>query len=115
MNKVILIGRLCAEPSVHHTASDISVSSFTLAVDRKFKNSDGDKMTDFISIVAWKNLSDFVQKFVNKGMKLVVIGSMHIRNYEKDDGTKVYITEVIAEEIEFAESKISKERSKVLT
>lgn len=80
------------------------MASFTLAVNRRFK-SGGQPDADFINIVAWGKTGEFVSKYFNKGQQVGVIGRIQTRNYEKEDGTKVYVTEVIAEEVYFADSK----------
>lgn len=105
MNKVILMGRLTRDPDLRTTPSQVSVATFTLAVDRRFKSSTGERQADFISIVAWRNTADFVGKYCRKGTKLVVSGSIQTRTYDDKDGKRVYVTEVVADDIEFAESK----------
>jgi single-strand DNA-binding protein len=105
MNKVFLMGRLTRDPDIRTTQSNIQVATFTLAVDRKYKDSNGDRPTDFIRIVAWRGTADFVGKWCTKGTKLVVCGNIQTRNYENKEGQKVYVTEVVADEVEFAESK----------
>lgn len=105
MNKVILMGRLTRDPDLRTTPSQVSVATFTLAVDRRFKSSTGERQADFISVVAWRNTADFVGKYCRKGTKLVVSGSIQTRTYDDKDGKKVYVTEVVADDIEFAESK----------
>lgn len=105
MNKAILCGRLTRDPELKMTPSHISVATFTLAVDRKFKNSAGERQADFISVVAWRGTADFIGKYCRKGTKLIVSGSIQTRTYEDKDGKKVYVTEVVADDVEFAESK----------
>ena len=100
MNQVIIMGRLVKDPEQRVTQSEKQVSSFTLAVNRRFEK---DK-ADFINIIAWNKLSEFTQKYLTKGRQISVVGRLQIRDYEKD-GHKNYITEVIAEEIYFADSK----------
>jgi single-strand DNA-binding protein len=102
MNKVILMGRLTKEVEVRYTQSNTPVASFSLAVNRRFSK---EKETDFINIVAWNKTAEFCQKFFKKGQQVAVVGRIQTRNYEKEDGTKVYITEVVAEETYFADSK----------
>ena len=99
MNKVILMGRLTKDPEVRYTQSNKQVTSFTIAVNRRFEDK-----ADFINIIAWNKLAEFVSKYFTKGRQIAVVGSMQIRDYEKD-GRKVYVTEVIAEECYFADSK----------
>lgn len=105
MNQAIIMGRIVREPDVKQTPTGLSVASFTLAVDRKYKNSEGVKETDFINIVAWRQLAEFVGKYCTKGIKLLITGTIQIRSYENKEGRKVYLTEIIASDIEFAESK----------
>lgn len=103
MNKVILMGRLTKAPETRFTqTSNTQVASFTLAVNRRFSK---EKEADFINIVAWNKTAEFVSKYFNKGQQVGVIGRIQTRNYEKEDGTKVYVTEVVAEEVYFADSK----------
>lgn len=106
MNKVILIGRLVADPDIRHTQSGKCVASYRLAVDRAFK-SDGQPDADFINCVAWGKNGEFCQKYLHKGMKIAIEGRIQTGSYTKDDGTKVYTTDVIVEHHEFCESKRS--------
>ena len=105
MNKAILMGRLTRDPELRTTSSQVPVATFTLAVDRKFKNANGEKQADCIPVVAWRNNADFVGKYCKKGSKMIVTGSIQTRAYDDKEGRKVYVTEVIADDIEFAESK----------
>ncbi len=105
MNKAIIMGRLTRDPEIRTTPTQVPVATFTLAVDRRFKAAGGEKQTDFIPVVAWRNNADFVGKYFRKGSKMIVIGSIQVRNYDDKDGKKVYVTEIVADEIEFAESK----------
>ena len=100
MNKVILSGRICSELELKKTSSDASVCSFRLAVQRRFKNADGNYDADFISCVAWRSNADFICKYFSKGEPIEIIGSIYTRNYEKD-GQKVYVTEVMIDEVGF--------------
>ena len=104
MNKVILIGRITKDLEVKLTSNQTKYVNFTIAVDRKFKDADGNKQTDFINCVAWKQTADFVSKYFKKGSRIGVSGSIQTRSYEKD-GQKVFITEVIVDDAEFVESK----------
>ncbi|MDR0840135.1 MAG: single-stranded DNA-binding protein [Christensenellaceae bacterium] len=101
MNKVILIGNLTRDPEIRATGSGTNVCSFSIAVNRRFSNKDGEKQTDFFNIVAWRQLADLCGKYLAKGRKVCVIGELQNRNYEGKDGTKRYTTEVIADEVEF--------------
>jgi single-strand DNA-binding protein len=106
MNKVILMGRLTRDPEMRQTASAISVCSFTLAVDRRFKSQDGERKADFINIVAWRQLAEFANAYLRKGQRTAVVGSLQTRSWEDaNTGQRRYATEVIADEIHFADSK----------
>ena len=105
MNKVILIGNLTKDPELTTTTSGVSVVRFSLAVTRRFSNSEGERETDFFNIVAWRGLADTCHKYLRKGSKAAVICSLQTRNYDAQDGTKRYLTEVVAEEVEFVGSR----------
>lgn len=102
LNKVILMGRLTADPELRHTQSNIPVTSFTLAVDRTFGQ---DKQTDFLDIVAWRNTAEFVDKWFSKGMLVAVSGKLQTRTWEDKQGNKRKAVEVVADQVFFAESK----------
>lgn len=106
MNKVILIGRLAADPEIRFTQSNKCVASYRLAVGRAFK-AEGQPDADFIGCVAWGKNGEFCQKYLHKGMKIAVEGRIQTRNYDDKDGKKVYVTEVIVDHHEFCESKSS--------
>lgn len=106
MNKVILIGRLTADPDIRHTQSGKCVASYRMAVDRPFK-SDGQPEADFISCVAWGKNGEFCQRYLHKGMKIALEGRIQTRTYDDKDGKKVYVTEIIVEHHEFCEGKRS--------
>jgi single-strand DNA-binding protein len=105
MNKAFFMGRITKDIDAKQTASGISVATFSIAVDRKFKNQNGEKETDFFNCVAWRGTADFVSKYFKKGNKILVIGSLQNRSYDDKDGNKRYVTELIVDEVEFAESK----------
>lgn len=105
MNKVILIGNLTKDPEFQTTTSGISVCRFTVAVQRKFANAEGEKEADFINVVTWRGLADNCHKYLAKGRKCAVVGQLQTRSYDAQDGSKRYVTEVIAEEVEFLSSK----------
>jgi single-strand DNA-binding protein len=104
LNKVILIGNLTADPETKTTNTGVSVCNFQLAVNRKFAKQ-GEQNVDYISIACWRASADFVGKYAKKGSSLVVCGSLQTRNYTNAQGQKVYITEVLADEISFAGNK----------
>lgn len=105
MNKAILMGRLTKDPELRTTQNNVSVCSFTLAVDRRFKNQQGERETDFIPIVAWRQTAEFAARYFSKGARMALVGSIQPRSWDDDQGERHYITEVIAEEIYFADSK----------
>lgn len=101
MNKIFLIGRLVADPSLKFTpGSGVAVTSFRIAVDRKFTGQNGEKQVDYISIVCWNKLAEHVTNNLNKGRLVAISGSIRTRNYDKD-GHKVYVTEIYADEVKF--------------
>lgn len=108
MNKVILMGRLTRDPEVRYTQGDnaSAVARFSLAVDRRFKK-DGEQTADFISCVAFGKTGEFIEKYGHKGTKFVVEGRIQTGSYTNKDGQKVYTTDVVVEQVEFAESKAS--------
>lgn len=101
MNKCILIGNLTKDPEISTTTNGVSVCRFTLAVTRRFANSEGERDTDFINIVAWRALADNCHRFIKKGSKVAVVGNLQSRSYDAADGSKRYVTEIVAEEVEF--------------
>ena len=105
MNKVILMGRLTRDPEVR-MSGDTAVARFSLAVDRRFKK-DGEQTADFISCVAFGKTGEFIEKYGRKGTKFVVEGRIQTGSYTNKDGQKVYTTDVVVEQVEFAESKAS--------
>ena len=106
MNKVILMGRLTRDPDVRYTPNNNTlVASFSLAVNRRFARQGEERQADFINVVAWDRTGEFCSKYFKKGQQVGVIGRIQTRNYDDKDGKKVYVTEVIAEEAYFADSK----------
>lgn len=105
MNKVSLIGRLTKDVEVRYTQSNTAVASFTLAVNRRFVKEGEERQTDFISTIAWGKTAEFISKYFKKGQQVSLVGRIQTRNYEDDQGKKHYITEVVAEEVYFADSK----------
>lgn len=103
-NKVILMGRLTADPEAKQTQSGVAVTSFTLAVDRKGKTGD-DKQCDFITIVAWRQTAEFICKYFKKGQAMLVCGELQTRSWQDNNGNKRSATEVVASEATFCESK----------
>ena len=107
-NKVILMGRLVAAPELKTTPAGLPVTSFVLAVDRKYSK-DGEKKADFITIVAWRQTAEFVCKYVGKGSAIIICGELQTRSWTDDAGKKRYATEVLANEVNFVESKKNSE------
>ncbi|MBR5507159.1 MAG: single-stranded DNA-binding protein [Clostridia bacterium] len=107
MNKAILVGRLTRDPELRTTQTGTSVCSFTIAVNRRFKNQEGGYDADFISCVAWRQQAEFMAKYFAKGRMVGVVGSIQTRNYDNKDGQKVYVTEVAVDEVHFVDSKSS--------
>ena len=105
MNKVILIGNLANDPEAFTTQSGVSRSTFRLAVQRRFANAQGVREADFLTIVAWRQTADFCNKYLSKGRKVAVEGSICNRNYDAQDGSKRWVTEIIAESVEAVVSR----------
>ena len=106
MNKVILMGRLTRDPEVRYTQTNNTlVASFSLAVNRRFVRQGEERQADFFNIVAWSKLGEFCSKYFKKGQQVGIIGRLQTRTWDDDQGTKHYITEVVAEEAYFADSK----------
>lgn len=106
MNKVILMGRLTKDPEMRYTSTNkTAVCSFTLAVNRKFSKQGEERQADFIPIVAWNKLAEFCEKYFRKGQQVAVSGRLQLRNWDDNDGKRHYVTEVVAEDAYFADSK----------
>ena len=114
MNKVILMGRLVRDPEVRYSQGDnaTAVARYTLAVNRKFKK-DGDPTADFISCVVFGRSAEFTEKYFRKGMQVAISGRIQTGSYTNKDGQKVYTTDVVVEEQEFAESKLQASRIRI--
>ena len=107
LNKILLLGRLVADPELRYTATGKAVAQFTLAVDRPFAGQDGKKEADFISVILWGKTAEAAANYSFKGQRLLVEGRLQIRSYETKDGSKRWATEVIGNSIEFIEKKES--------
>lgn len=101
LNKAILMGRLTADPELKTTKSNISVITFTLAVDRRFKNQSGEREADFIQVTAWRQTAEFISKYFGKGKMIAVVGSIQTSSWEDENGQRRYKTEVVADEAYF--------------
>ncbi len=105
MNKIVLVGRLTRDPEVRSTSAGFSTANFTVAVNRNFKNKDGNYDADFLPCVAFRQTADFVSKFFKKGSMICLDGRVQTRNYDAQDGSKRYVTEVVVENVEFVGGK----------
>lgn len=105
LNRVVLIGRLTKDPELRYTPNGVAVTSFALAVDRNFKSAQGERETDFINIVVWRQLAENCANFLAKGKLAAVDGRLQIRSYEGQDGQKRTMAEVIAENVRFLSPK----------
>jgi len=105
MNTIVLMGRLTGAPELRHTANQVPVVSFTLAVDRDYTPKGQEKQTDFINIVAWRQLAEFVAKYFDKGQRMALMGTLQMRKFTDKEGNNRTAFEVIAEHIYFADSK----------
>ena len=112
MNKAILIGRLTRDPEVRYSQNDsnMAIARFSLAVDRRYKKQGDETTADFFNCTAFGKQGEFVEKYLKKGTKMVVIGKIQNDNYTNKDGQKVYSVQIMVEEMEFAESKASAEQ-----
>ena len=104
LNNVVLMGRLTKDPELRQTPQGVSVAQFSLAVDRNYGRTE-EKQTDFINIIAWRNTADFVSKYFTKGQLVAVRGRLQTRTWQDQSGQKKYATDVVADEVFFAESK----------
>ena len=105
LNKIIIMGRLTRDPELRRTQSGTAVTSFSLAVDRDFKEQNGERKTDFIEVVAWRNTAEFVGKYFTKGRMAVVEGRLQIRDWTDRDGGKRRSAEVVADNVYFGDTK----------
>jgi len=109
MNKVFLIGRLTRDPELRYTSSNLPVATFSLAVNRNFTGQSGEREADFINIVVWRKQAENVKNYLTQGSQVAVDGRIQTRTYDGEDGKKRYITEVVADNVEFLGSKGSRE------
>ncbi len=105
MNKVFLIGNLTRDPELSETSGGVSVCHFAIAVNRSYTSSDGERQTDFFNVTAWRGLADTIARYVKKGSKVAVSGSVQIRNYEDNQGNRRTAVDVIAQDVEFLTTK----------
>lgn len=104
-NRAVLVGRLTKDPELRFTPNGIAVTTFTLAVNRPFKNANGEQEADFINIVVWKKAAENVANYTSKGSLVAIDGRIQTRSYENKDGQRVYVTEVVADSVQFLETK----------
>jgi single-strand DNA-binding protein len=105
MNKAFLIGRLTRDPELRYSSSNAAIVNFSIAIDRQYTNSQGQRETDFINIVAFQKQAENIKKYVSKGSLVAVDGRIQTRNYEDKDGKRVYVTEVVADRVQFLDTK----------
>lgn len=108
LNRVILIGRLTRDPELRYTPAGVAVTQFNLAVDRPFANVNGERETDFIGIVTWRQLAETCANYLKKGRLIAIEGRIQVRHYENNEGNRVYVTEVVADNVRFLESNRDK-------
>ena len=113
MNKVFLIGRLTRDPELRYTGSNTAVATFSLAVNRNFQNQQGEREPDFINIVVWRKQAENVKNYLSQGSQVAIEGRIQTRSYDDNNGQKRYITEVVADNVEFLSSKNSSNSSNV--
>lgn len=104
LNRVVLIGRLTKDPELRYTSNGTAVATFTLAVDRNYSNQQGERQADFLNIVVWRQLAELCANYLKKGRLTAVEGSIQTRNYDNQEGRKVYVTEIVADNVRFLES-----------
>ena len=114
MNKAILIGRLTRDPELRYTSSNRAVCQFSIAINRNYTNQQGVRETDFINCVVWDKQAENLAKYITKGRLIAVEGRIQTRSYDNNEGKKVYITEVLANNIQFLESKNSGQSSETI-
>ena len=107
MNKVFLIGNITRDPELSETSSGVSVCHFGIAVNRSYSSSDGERQTDFFNVTAWRGLADNIARFLRKGSKVAVSGSVQIRTYEDNQGNRRSAVDIIAQDVEFLTTKTS--------
>ena len=105
MNKAFLIGRLTRDPELRYSSSNAAIANFSIAIDRQYTNNQGQRETDFINIVAFQKQAENIKKYVTKGSLVAVDGRIQTRNYEDKDGKRVYVTEVVADRVQFLSTK----------
>lgn len=110
MNVITIMGRLTKDVELRTTASNVQVASFTVAVDRRFKDKDGQRQTDFLPVICWKETAGFAAKYFHKGSMIAVVGSIQTRSWDGQDGQKRYATEIVADQVHFTGEKQTQEQ-----
>ena len=108
MNKVFLIGRLVRDPELRYTSSNIPVATFSLAVNRNFTNQNGEREADFINIVVWRKQAENCKNYINQGSQVAIDGRLQTRSYDDQNGQKRYVTEVVADNVQFLDTKAAR-------
>lgn len=108
MNKVFLIGRLTRDPELRYTSTNLPVASFTVAVNRTFTNQSGEREADFINVVVWRKQAENIKNYLRQGSQIAIDGRLQTRSYDGEDGKKRYVTEVVADNVQFLDSKSSR-------
>ena len=111
MNKVFLIGRLTRDPELRYTSSNLPVASFTVAVNRNFANQAGEREADFINVVVWRKQAENIKNYLKQGSQIAIDGRIQTRSYDGEDGKKRYVTEVVADNVQFLDSKGNRDSS----
>lgn len=109
MNKVFLIGRLTKDPELRYTSGNVPVATFSIAVNRTFSNANGEREADFFNVVVWRKQAENVSQYIKKGSQIAVDGRLQSRSYDDANGQKRYVTEVVADNVQFLDSKGSNE------
>ena len=110
MNKVFLIGRLVRDPELRYTSSNLPVATFSIAVNRTFANQNGEREADFINIVVWRKQAENCKNYINQGSQVAIDGRIQTRSYDDQNGQKRYVTEVVADNVQFLDTKASREQ-----
>ncbi|MDG0056948.1 single-stranded DNA-binding protein [Paenibacillus sp. P2(2022)] len=110
INRLVLVGRLTKDPELRYTPNGIATTTFTLAVDRPFTSQSGERETDFLSIVTWRQLAETCANYLKKGRLTAVEGRVQVRNYENSEGKRIYVTEIVADNVRFLEGNRDSQR-----
>lgn len=111
INNVVLVGRVVRDPELRYTPNNVAVATFTVAVNRRFKNANGEREADFINCVIWRQSAENLANWAKKGALIGVTGSIQVRNYENQQGQRVYVTEVVVDNFQMLESRAAREGS----